>query len=57
MRAYGLVELGDSEAIDLFLGEEDARRALESILKDEPNWAGLFYLEPVELDEGDVSAN
>jgi hypothetical protein len=57
MRAYALVELGDSEAIDLFLREEDARRALERIIRDEPDWAGLFRVDPVELDERDVSAN
>jgi hypothetical protein len=52
-----LVELGNHESIDLFLREEDARRALEGILSDEPDWAGLFYVAPVELDERDVSAN
>jgi hypothetical protein len=57
VRAFALVELGDSESIDLFLREEDARRALEDILSDPPDWAGLFYVEPVELDETDVSAN
>jgi hypothetical protein len=31
VRAYALVELGDSESIDLFLREEDARRELEAI--------------------------
>ena len=41
----------------MFLREEDARRALEDILSDEPDWAGLFYVEPVELDERDVLAN
>jgi hypothetical protein len=40
MRAYALVELGDSETIDLFLQEQDARRALSEILWDEPEWAG-----------------
>jgi len=40
MRAYALVELGDSESIDLFLREEDARRALEDALRDEPDWVG-----------------
>lgn len=44
MRAYALVGLGDSESIDLFLREEDARRALEDILSDEPDWAGLSYV-------------
>jgi hypothetical protein len=57
MRAYALLELGDSESIDLFLREEDARRAFQDILSDEPDWAGLFYVEPVVLDELDVSPN
>lgn len=35
------MELGDSESIDLFLREEDARRAaLEDALRDEPDWWG-----------------
>jgi hypothetical protein len=57
MRAYALVELGDSEAIDLFLREEDAQEALEAALHDEPCWAGTLTVEPVELDERAVSAN
>ena len=57
MRAYALVELGDPESIDLFLREEDARRALEGMLLDEPDWAGRFYVEPVDLGEQRVSAN
>jgi hypothetical protein len=55
--ANALHELGDSEAIDLFLREEDAVRALEDALRDEPGWAGTLFIEPVELDERDVSAN
>jgi len=51
MHGYALVELGDSESIDLFLQEEDARQALESMLRDEPDWAGQFYVEPVESNE------
>jgi hypothetical protein len=57
VRAFALVELGDSEAIDLFLHEEDARGALEAMLLDEPDWSGQFYVQPVELDEQRVSAN
>jgi hypothetical protein len=45
------------ESIDLFLREEDARHALQDILSDEPEWAGMFYIKPVELDERAVSAN
>jgi hypothetical protein len=34
MRLYALVEAGDPEAIDVFLCEEDAQRALEDCLHD-----------------------
>ena len=57
MRAYTFVELGDSEAIDLFLREEDAEAALSDALHDEPGWAGTLTVEPIELDERDLSAN
>jgi hypothetical protein len=54
--AYALVELGDSEAIDLFLREEDAP-GLEDCLRDEPDRAGLLFIAPIALDERDVSTN
>ena len=57
MRAFALVELGDSEAIDLFLREEDARRALEECLADEPDRVGMLSAEPVEVDERQISAD
>jgi hypothetical protein len=57
VRAYALVELGDSEAIDLFLREEDAQAALEDALRDESHWVGTLTVEPVELDAREVSAN
>jgi hypothetical protein len=57
MRAYALVELGDTEAIDLFLREEDARAALEDALRDEPGWADTLTVEPAELDERNTSPN
>jgi hypothetical protein len=57
MRAWALVELGDPEAIDLFLRGEDAEHALADCLQDEPELSGLLRLEPVELDESDVSPN
>ena len=57
VRAYALVEFGDQEAIDLFRREEDAQAALEDALRDEPDWTGTLSVEPVELDERDVSAN
>ena len=57
MMAYVLLELGDSEANDLFLREEDAHVALEDALRDEPRWAGTLFVAPIELDERDVSTN
>ena len=42
MRLYALTELHDPEAIELFITEEDARRALEDCLRDEPHWRGLL---------------
>lgn len=57
MRAFALVELGDSEAIELFLREEDARRALAECPSDEPDWAGTLFVEQIELDESKPSAN
>jgi hypothetical protein len=38
------------EAIDLFLREEEATRALEAMLLDEPEWLGQIYVQPVEVD-------
>jgi hypothetical protein len=50
MRLYALTELHDPEAIELFITEEDARRALEDCLRDEPQWRGLLEVKEVELD-------
>ena len=57
MRAYALVEIGDSEAIDRFLREEDAQEALEGALRDEPGWAGTLTVEPIQLDPQRTSVN
>ena len=57
MRAFALAEIGDSEAIDVFLGREDAWAALAEILEDEPDWAGSRFVVAIELDERDVSPN
>lgn len=57
MRLYALVQAGDPEAIDVYLAEEDAQRALEDCLRDEPGWRGQLRVEAVELDERNVSWN
>ena len=57
MRTFALAEIGDREAIDVFLRREDAWAALAEILEDEPDWASSLFVVPIELDERDTSAN
>jgi hypothetical protein len=57
VRVYALVEIGDSQAVDVFVRREDAFQALEDVLNDEPGWAGTLFVAPIELDERDVSEN
>jgi hypothetical protein len=49
MRLYALVETGDPEAIDVYLCEQDAQRALEDCLRDQPDWHGLLRVEEIEF--------
>jgi hypothetical protein len=57
VQAYALVEAGHREAVGIYLWRADADRELKEILADEPDWAGLFYVVPIELDERNVSNN
>ena len=57
MRLYALTELHDPEAIELFITEEGARRALEDCLRDEPQWRGRLEVTEVELDHEHTSLN
>jgi hypothetical protein len=57
MRLYPLVEAGDPEAIDVYLCEQDAQRALEDCLSDEPHWRGQLRVEEIELSCMLQSAN
>jgi hypothetical protein len=57
MRLYTLVEAGDPEAIDVYLCEEDAQRALEDCLRDEPEWRGFLEVREIELDHEHTSLN
>jgi hypothetical protein len=57
MRLYALVEAGDPEAIDVYLCEEDVRRALDDCLTDEPDWRGLLHIEQIELAGADFVSN
>ena len=57
MRLYALTELHDPEAIELFITEQDAGRALEECLRDEPDWRGSLEVTEVELDHEHTSLN
>jgi hypothetical protein len=57
VRLYALVDGEDPEAIDIFLCEQDARRALEDRLHDEPKWRDLLRVKEIELDGVSDCAN
>jgi hypothetical protein len=57
VRLFTLVESGDPEAIDVYLFEKDAQRALEDCLSDEPQWVGLLHVAEVELSADQTSLN
>ena len=57
MRLYALTELHDPEAIELFITEEDARRALEDCLREEPQWSDRLGVTEVALDHEHPSLN
>jgi hypothetical protein len=54
---YALVEAGDPEAIDVYPSEQDAHRALEDYLRDEPEWRALLRIEELELVGASDSLN
>jgi hypothetical protein len=58
LRVYALTsEHVPGETLDLFLTEGAAEAALREILEDEPGWANVLRIVPLELDARDTSAN
>jgi hypothetical protein len=57
MRLYALVEVGDPEAINVFVHEEDAQRALVGCLRDEPEWRTRLRIEEIEFADASSSLN
>jgi hypothetical protein len=57
MRWYALIEVGDREAIEVFLRPDEAERALEDCLRDEPDWRGLLRVEEIEFSVTSESPN
>ncbi len=54
---YALVAADSNFTVELYPTPEAAERALRDVLFDEPGFRDLLGIEPVELDERDVSAN
>jgi hypothetical protein len=54
MILWGLADYQVSEIIEVFVEREDAERMLRDCLSDEPEWAELLEVVPLELG---VSAN
>jgi hypothetical protein len=58
VRVYALASSHvQDETLDLFLGREAAEAELREILEDEPEWAKVLRVVPIELDERDTSTN
>jgi hypothetical protein len=57
MRLYALVEAEDPEAIDVYLCERDAQRALEDCTRDEPDRHRLLHVEESEFADNLQSVN
>jgi hypothetical protein len=41
----------------VYLYEQDAQRALEECLQDEPEWRGVLEVKEIELDNEHTSLN
>jgi hypothetical protein len=57
VHAWTLVEIGDDQAVDVFVRQEDAFPALEDAVSDEQSWARTLLVVPIELDEREISSN
>jgi hypothetical protein len=58
MRAFALVsDLAPAEAVELYLREEEAVKAMEAAIGDEPQWVDVLRVEPVVLDGIRPTAN
>jgi len=56
-RSAAFVEAGDPEAIDVYLCEQDAQRALDDCSEMSHKWRGLLRVEEVEFAGASLSEN
>jgi hypothetical protein len=50
MTFWGLADYQVNEIIEVFADREDAERMLRDCLSDEPEWAEILEVVPVELE-------
>ena len=48
---WGLHDRSPEQVIEFFASQEDAEETLDVILGDEPQWAGILAIVPLELGE------
>jgi hypothetical protein len=57
VRAFALIELGDNEAIDVFLRRETPTTCSTRSWPMNHSGVGMLYVAPIELDERNTSLN
>ena len=49
MVVWGVVSSEIEQVIEFFRTRREAERMLAEVVRDEPNWGELFYIERIEL--------
>ena len=47
---YGVVDAQFDEIVELFASPADTERFIQECLKDEPSWAAILSVEPIEVE-------
>jgi hypothetical protein len=48
---FGVVDASVDEAIELFANWDDAKRFLDEVVSDEPQWATILCIREIDLGE------
>jgi hypothetical protein len=52
---YAVVSGEIEQVIEFYSTPSEAEAMLERVLRDEPEWRDLFYIEPIELVTGGLN--
>jgi hypothetical protein len=47
---YGVADARIFEILEFFASPHDAERFIEECLRDEPSWAPILWIEPIEFE-------